>query len=149
MLGSDAVAHLLEAVASLPPAFEQLVRLAAPRILALEAAVCAGGSVWVFDVERAAQREPLDVGSVIVEEHGGASTELLLTTWRSHIGAEASSPAPPAGSYALCLVDGNDVRCVAVNPRDPSTIVVERDGTVRGDASILVGVAALHRGAGY
>ena len=44
------------------------------------------------------------------------------------------------GKPAACLVPD-------VEPHDG--IVIERDGTVRGDASILVGVAALRVGAGY
>jgi hypothetical protein len=111
MPNHDTLGHLLHAVASLPPSFTRLVHQAGPHILELEdLAASTGGSIWVFDVQRAAQREGASPDGVLVQEHGPAMTRLMMTT----LGAEPV--ARRAGVYLLCLVDGDDVRCLPIEP---------------------------------
>jgi hypothetical protein len=112
--------HLVDALALKPEdrraALERLIRAAGPQVLALEAdAVRARGSVWVFDDERRAQAEPeeVDPRQITVELLPIAYSRLLLTTWGA-IGVASAPTAPPAGGYHLCLVDGDDVCCLAI-----------------------------------
>jgi hypothetical protein len=119
---TDSLDHLVRALAFEPDerraALERLVRVAGRQVLALEStAAHAGGSVWVFDTERAAQTNASDPPSVAVERMDLAETRLLLTTWRANDGTAEIPVLPPADLYYLCLVDGNDVRCLPIAPR--------------------------------
>jgi prevent-host-death family protein len=54
------------------------------------------------------------------------------------------------GGESFRITRGGKGAARLVPDSEPSDrIVVERDGTVRGDASVLAGVAALRTGAGY
>lgn len=54
------------------------------------------------------------------------------------------------GGESFRITKGGKVAARLVPDREPDDrIVIERDGTVRGDASFLADVAALHTGAGY